>query len=232
MQKFVTATEAAHYLGVSRNRVQSLLKSGRLVSCGSIGRSVIIEPRSLHKVRSEHQGQGRAWSPKTSWSVLHLLSGNSIERADNRVAAQRLAHCDFETLPSKLRSRSTVKTYAGSMTAQRILREALPATGTHALMDTAVAQRFGASFIEHGADVYATHAQAAELSSCLNLVEDPAGAITLRVFEDSPFREGTVPEAAVALDLLGSENPRAQAVGLQVFSDLHARWKASIAHAS
>ncbi|WP_434613773.1 helix-turn-helix domain-containing protein [Arthrobacter sp. A5] len=71
----MTVTEAMERLGISRVSVHQLVKTGSLVRTDSIGRNTMIDAGSVERLATSRTSPGRAWTERTTWAALALLSG-------------------------------------------------------------------------------------------------------------------------------------------------------------
>lgn len=87
----LSVAEAADRLGVSRERVRALARSGRLAA-RRIGRTWIVDESALHPPARIAVGSGRPLSARSAWAVLRVLNGEEppgISRTERQRAHDR-----------------------------------------------------------------------------------------------------------------------------------------------
>jgi excisionase family DNA binding protein len=121
----LSVSEAAEALGISRQRVNALVRGGALASRRAGDRVVLIDRESVERRRSEHHVAGRALSERSCWSVLLLAAGRplpDLSRAERARAAQRLRDLD-RARPQSMRNRARVAFYRAHPAVLARLRE-------------------------------------------------------------------------------------------------------------
>jgi excisionase family DNA binding protein len=212
----MSVREAADALGVGPAAVRKSIASGALPAIKR-GRSWWLEAAEIDRWRRQPRGQGRALSPGMAWAVLLLASGDEdgAVRAAGRdryasrmrawLADHRLADCaprlrararreDFDAHPSEL--------------ARILARADVRASGLSAgqLVDLVGGERV--------AELYAPVGRRAALIDD-HALNPGAGAVRVRWVRDDLWPlldayEGHAPRAAVLVDLLESDDPRAR----------------------
>jgi len=213
----LSVREAADRLGVSPAAVRQHIASGRLPAVKR-GRGWWLDERVVERMARQRLGRGRFLSPEMAWAVLLLASGrdSAAEKAAgqdrywSRVRAWLRDHPLRENAP-RLRARAQVEEFeVHPSELKRILdRPDVLATGISA--GDAVGLVGSASAIEVYAPVGRRRA----------LVDDHAlipgtGPVRIRWVPDAVWpllaRNGDrrAPRAAVLLDLLEGDEPRAR----------------------
>ena len=220
----VTVAEAAERLGVSRQAVHGLISSGRLVKAGTVGRTALVDLASLERAERTRARRGRPWTESTAWGALSLLSGGSAEwmEGTHRSHLKRwLRDLGVDDVIDLARGRAAVRRFRTTPDVVDELRGHLLPTGAAALADAETARLFGLTEGAGTADGYVMAGDAVRLQEGLGLIDDREGNVTIReVTLNAPFAAGSVPIAAVALDLLESPGTREQSAGRRVLEEL------------
>ena len=227
----LTVREAAAQLGISGQRVRQLISAGSLParrsSSGWLIRADDVAGRGC-------RAPGRPASPRTAWAVLCMLS-SAIEpdaaQAHPCVSDPRLRYHAMHVLrampdpaddPGRWRallsSRSRVErmwVHPGLMS--RLIEDPQVNAGG----DLAAA-RIGEGLSATGIrDLYVTEQDTERIAASYRLRPDPDGQVILHVVPSSvpenliAVRDGLVPAAAAAADLLDEDDPRARRSALR-----------------
>lgn len=220
----MTVAEAAERLGRSKMSIHRLLASGQLTAAGKAGKSVLIERSSVERLASTGTRHGRAWTSKTAWAALALLSGKEptwITPSEKSRLKSRLRQMDAATVCVLARNKDHTTRYRATPDALVALTGYLIASGATAMRDESTAETFGMTGGSGIAEGYVMTGDAKALADSFGLVEDPNGnAIIHEVELAEPFAEGRAPVAAVAVDLMGSLATRERSAGQRVIEEL------------
>lgn len=231
------AAEAAARLGVRREEIYRLIRSGVLPHDRVAGRIVISEG-ALRRLEATPRPVGRRFAATAAWTMLWMLSHRGLPNevaALGHVSASRRSQLrrhllagDAMELASRLRGRARRESlYCHPAARERLLRapEATPA---------------GYSALEQvEADLIAGHDAPAEayvgvqgferLTKNLGLLRDaPERNVVLHVVDDLemvPQSMGAASPPVVALDLIESGDARAGAAGRQLWRDWLQRYR-------
>jgi excisionase family DNA binding protein len=213
----MSVQEAAARLGVTADAVRKRISAGGL-SAERHGRDWWVDRRSVERLHRQGIGPGRPLSPEMAWGVLLLASG------DESAAADAVRHPRYRSRlrdwfgsrglsehASHLRARATIEDFdTHPSELPRILeRPDVLATGISA-GDT-VGLVGGGSAVE----VYAAAGRRDALVD-EHLLEPGPGPVRIRWVPDEVWPlldrdgDGRAPRAAVLLDLLEHDEPRAR----------------------
>lgn len=213
----MSTAEAGRQLGVSVRQVQRLASTGLLTQVGAVGRTMLIDARSVQRVKAQGLRRGRLWSTKAIAATLDLLAHRDTTRlssVERKRLTARLANLSAEDLVRATRSRAVVRRYRSVESFLDRVRGEVVLTGAAAIdCDTSLAMEFGLSHSpKAGVDGYVDTRNADRLIRTCHLIEDAHGNVTLRATTiDSLMTTNTV---AVALDLAESLDPRERSAGL------------------
>lgn len=204
----MAVSEAAERLGVSTRQVQHLVASGEL---RALARGIVdgVAVERLLAVRGgSHQ---RAWSARTAWGAVSLLSGGSAEwmgeTQRSRLRSQLRAMTPVELI-SKARERAKVTRYRAHSSAGQYLLGVL-------VYATNAAGRLGLAET-NDIDGYLSSGDVASVVRTHGLIRDDEGRVTLRA---TTMDLGTVRHLAnqgvvlAALDLAESLDARESRAG-------------------
>jgi excisionase family DNA binding protein len=213
----LTVLEAADRLGVSPAAVRHHIASGRL-SAVKRGRSWWLDERLVERMARQSRSSGRALSPDMAWAVLLLASGDDgaaeqaagRDRYWSRVRAWLRDHSLGEHAP-RLRARAQEEQFDAHPSELERIRDRPDVLVTGASAGDAVGLIGSVSTV----DVYAP------ISHRRAMVDDHAlmpgaGPVRVRWVPDTVWpllsrADGhRAPRAAVLLDLLESDEPRAR----------------------
>jgi excisionase family DNA binding protein len=219
--------EVARELGVSVRQVQRLVETGELVGIGRVGRSLLIDARSVNLLQANGAQRGRPWNQRTVWVALDLLSGvetGELTRSQRWHLLQRLRAIRAPELVRLGRRRADVQRFRVSESFLARVRAEVTLTGAAAVgADMDVARRFGLAAAGRPAvDGYIGRDRVDRVVSGCYLAEDTGGNVTLRVIDDSTRAErgGAATIATIALDLAESIDPRERSAGRHVLDQL------------
>lgn len=211
--------DASRQLGVTTRQVQRLVASGDIVAVGEVGRSTLLDARSVQRLKIHKAGRGRPWSIESIDMALEFLTdgtataGTATERTRMR---KRLHSITADGLVHATRRRARVRRYRASESFLSQIACDVTLTGTAALdADVALGHVFGlAGSSDLTVDGYLTAKAARNLVASLRLVEDFGGNVTLRVTAMKTLLTGQYRSLVVALDLADSLDTRQREAGL------------------
>jgi hypothetical protein len=233
----MTSVDAARVLGVSIRQVQRFVESGQIANRGTVGRNLLLDSASVHRLAIVGTARGRAWKASTAWTVMALLDARdfpgrtSTERANLSHLRHRLRQMKAEELVRMTRRRADITRWRVSDSFASELSKRVLITGESALDSSdggaALAQvlQLGTRSWNGHLDGYVSAEQLPDLEREFFLAQDGAGNVTLRITEgpaaladrDYAFRAAM---PVVALDLADSIDVRQRAAGLRVLAAL------------
>ena len=168
--------------------------------------------------------RGRAWSTKTAWAALALLSGQNpgwISASEKSRLKSRLRGLDADAVCILARNKDETIRFRATQDGLSALSDHLIASGASAMGDEVTAGTFGMSGGGQIAEGYVMAGEAAALADAFGLVRDPDGnAIIHEVELAEPFTGGLAPVAAEAVDLMGSLATHERSAGQRVINEL------------
>jgi excisionase family DNA binding protein len=216
-RSLMSVQEAAAQLGVSADAVRKRIAAGHLPAQRR-GREWWLDARAVDRMARQRPGQGRPLSPEMAWAILLLASGDDAAAARavhnarywSRLHAWLRSHSLAEH-SGRLRARAEAEEFdAHSSELARILdRPDVLTTGISAA--DAVGLVGGGSAVE----IYAPAARRQELID-EHVLEPGPGPVRIRWVRDEIWplldrdHKGRAPRAAVLLDLLEHDDPRAR----------------------
>ncbi|MDI2033724.1 helix-turn-helix domain-containing protein [Paenarthrobacter nitroguajacolicus] len=222
--KGLSTAEVAERLGITQVSVRQLVESGQLIATGRVGRSILVDTASVERLSSVGTRRGRAWTVKTAWAALALLSGQNpawISSSEKSRLKSRLRHLDAAAVCTLARHKDRTFRYRATQEALDRLSHYLIPSGAAAMRDESTAETFGMAGGSGIAEGYVMTGDAQELADSLGLVGDPTGNVIIHEVElAEPFAEGRAPVAAVAVDLMGSLATRERSAGKRIIEKL------------
>jgi hypothetical protein len=193
-QELMSLADASVLLGLSAERVRQLVVAGQLA--GIRFGNVWVVPRDVVIARRHQPGRrGRPLSPVRAWEEL-VAGPVDLRRAGAFLRRAVLRRCEMSR---------------ADLDAVRARFDPL-VSGVHA------ASEYGERLPDDDrVDLYVSRANFRALIQVVAAVDDPLGPVALRVVDDAAWTivrtavrddEGLAPRGAVALDLLGSADPR------------------------
>ena len=220
----MTVAEVADRLGITRASIHDLLRSGQLNSSGHAGRMLLVDRSSVERLAAAGTRRGRAWTARTAWAALALLSGQNptwISSSEKSRLKSRLRDLNADAVCILARNKDKTIRFRATPDGLAALTDHLIASGASAMRDDATAETFGMSGGGGIAEGYVMAGDARALADAFGLVEDPDGnAIIHEVDLAEPFAEGRAPVAAIAVDLMGSLATRERSAGQRVINEL------------
>jgi excisionase family DNA binding protein len=212
----LSVRQAADRLGVSPAAVRLRIAGGELPAV-KLGRDWRVDEREVLRLARRGDGAGRPLSPAMAWAVL-LLASDDESAADRLAGAPRyrararqwLREHPLADHADRLRERARREVFDAHPSELRSLRERSDILLSGASVAEVVGLLGEASAVEFYAPAGRREAVVAEHA----LMAGP-GAVTVRWVPDEVWAEldaaGCVaPRAAVLVDLLESEDPRAR----------------------
>lgn len=215
----IAVKDAAQRLGVSESRVRQLLVAGDL-NGRRIGRAWLVDGDDVARLRGQRRRSGRPVGPKRAWAIVDLLSGGRApwlsysERSQVRSYAARLDEPSADEWRGILRGRSElrpVRAHPAAVARLSQVENVLPAGAAEA--------------VRRGFDLVAVGEPRPELYMPISEWDRIARSLALQPSHDAdliirhpmmvwPFEgRDSVPDAAIAADLLHSAEPRAVRAG-------------------
>lgn len=215
----MTSAEASRLLGVSVRQVERLVATGHLTRVDRVGRSLLIDAASVHRMRARGSRRGRPWAAETTRAATDLLAHGRTERLTQSARSRlrsRLRSMTAEDLVQAMSGRAQVRNFRASGSFLDRLRRSVTLTGTAAVdADRAVAGRFGLATAQRDTvDGYVDADTARRLTDECQLVDDANGNVTLRITDDHPGDRMPADDVTVALDLADSLDVRERSAGL------------------
>ncbi|MFZ2240412.1 MAG: DNA-binding protein [Gordonia amarae] len=220
----MTASDAAETLDVSQRQVRRLANGGVLTVSRVVGRTLLLDAASVHRLAQRVRHNGRPWAPATAWAALALLSGERVDWIDASVLSRlrhRLRGYNVREVAWLSRRRAAVHQMRGWGTADGLLP-----TGVSALQEPEIATLFGLSTANRGTDGYVANRAFSDLTLVSGLYHDIEGDVVVRVVPDDAGYDLEHPLiAAVAVDLSESLDTREAAAGERVLGELIAEFR-------
>ncbi len=215
----MTAATAAEHLEVSERQVARLARSGVLTVTRVVGRTLLLDGASVHRLANRVRHNGRPWAAPTAWAALALLSGAQVDWMEPPALSRlrhRLRAANAVELAWLSRRRAAVHQMRGWGGDAGLLP-----TGISALRDPALSALFDLSPVQRGLDGYVREHDFADLAKNLGLVNDITGDMVVRVVpNDAGYSVDRMLTAAIAVDLSESLDTREAAAGLRVLQGL------------
>lgn len=215
----MTAAAAAEQLGVSERQVARLASKGVLAVSRTVGRTLLLDSASVHRLAGRVRHNGRPWMAATAWAALALLSGERVDWLDASGLSRlrhRLRAARATEVAWLARQRASVHQMRGWGKDNGLLP-----TGVSALRDPAVAALFDLSPVDRGSDGYLLASEFAAIVTNFGLLDDVEGDVVVRVVPDGAGYTLQRPLiAAIAVDLSESLDTREAVAGLRVLEAL------------
>lgn len=225
----MTAAEAAEVLEVSQRQVARLASKEVLTVSRLVGRTLLLDSASVHRLAQRVRHNGRPWSAATAWAALALLSGKQVDWMDAPGLSRlrhRLRGLNAREVAWLSRRRATIHQMRGWGNVTGLLP-----TGVSALRDPQTAALFGLSAADRGSDGYVAASAFPELVTGSGLYDDIEGQVVVRVVpEDAGYTLDHPLIAAVAVDLSESLDTREAAAGERILTELLTEFRAGDGH--
>lgn len=213
--------DVASRLGVSEQRVRALLSDGSLEGSKVAGRW-FVDPLSVQRREPRHNKRGRPLSAANAWAVLFALSGENLSW---------LPPWDRSRLKQKLRRSWRQWAPRAQNRARNLRLRAHPGELERLRNDSKIVLGGVSAARYHGIDIlardevegYIEPRHLPQLVRRYKLSESSRPNVVLHVVDDVwPFKRGSrvAPIAAVALDLVESEDARSRRAGMKVLDRL------------
>ena len=220
----MTTAQVADRLGITQVSVRQLVASGQLAVVRRVGRSILVDRSSVERLAATGTRRGRAWTARTAWAALALLSGQNptwISASEKSRLKKRLSTLDANAVSVLARNKDHTFRYRATPDALIPLTDYLIASGATAMRDESTAETFGMTGGSGIAEGYVMAGDARALADSFGLVADPEGnAIIHEVELKEPFTGGRAPIAGVAVDLMGSLATRERNAGQRLIEEL------------
>jgi excisionase family DNA binding protein len=222
----VSVEEAAARLGVSADAVRKRIAAGSL-SAQRRGREWWLDARLIERLAGQRVGRGRPLSPNLAWAVLLLASGeeDAAARAVQNPRYWSRVHAWLGSHPlaehsSRLRARAEAEEF-----------DAHPSELPHILerpdvLETGISAGDVVGLIGGGSAVE-VYAPASRRDTLIDehVLEPSPGPVRIRWVRDEIWplldrdRDGRAPRAAVLIDLLEHDDPRARREAARALGD-------------
>jgi excisionase family DNA binding protein len=213
----MSVREAAAQLGVSADAVRKHISAGHLPA-ERRGRDWWLDARAVDRMARQRRRQGRPLSPEMAWAILLLASGDDDAAARvvrnprywSRLQAWLRSHSLAEHA-SRLHARAEAEEFdAHASELSRILERP-------DILMTGISAAAGVGLIgdSSAVEIYAPASHRAELID-EHVLQPGPGRVRIRWAPDDVWpllqrdNEGRAPRAAVLLDLLEHDDPRAR----------------------
>ncbi|UUE28656.1 hypothetical protein LRQ08_29815 (plasmid) [Rhodococcus qingshengii] len=225
----MTVHDAAAALAVTERQVTRLARAGSITIAREIGKSLLLDSASVHRMAQSSRRPGRPWSPEVSWAALALLSHCPVGWIPSPTQITRLKHrlrrstaADVAYLARNRATTHHMDTWDGD--GDVLIRGGyLAATGISAVIHVPeTATRFGLSSASHDkVDGYVLGDDVDDVVEQFGMLSHN-GDVTLRVVSalNPFFRTATLPIAVVAVDLMESLDTRQRSAGTRVLQEL------------
>jgi hypothetical protein len=212
MITLVSTAEAGERLGISMRQAQRLARDGRL---GRVGIDRIDYASVLHLMSERRGDHHRAWSEKTAWAAVALLSGIETDwlgQAQRSRLKKSLRSMTGADVARRARNRATIHRLRGHSAVVRRLATEVTQTGSESDIGglAAVASRL---------DGYVDASHINHLIGTYRLEDDWDGDITLRSTSfdiEKVRRVADESRVLAAVDLAGSLDTRERSAGLAI----------------
>lgn len=220
----ITTRDAAARLGITQVSIRQLIRNGQLTAVGTAGRTILLDRASVERLAAAGTRRGRAWTARTAWAALALLSDQNptwISSSEKSRLKSRLRTLDADAVCILARNKDKTIRFRATQDGLAALSGHLIASGASAMSETPTAETFGMSGGSGTVEGYAMAGDARALADAFGLVEDPDGnAVIHEVDFPEPFAGGRAPVAAIAVDLMGSLATRERSAGQRVINEL------------
>lgn len=216
----MTAATAAERLGVSQRQVARLASQEVLTVTRRVGRTLLLDAASVHRLAVRVRHNGRPWTAAAAWAALALLSGERVDWLDASGLSRlrhRLRAAHATEVAWLARQRATVHHMRGWGKGNGLLP-----TGVSALRDPAVSALFDLAAVDRGSDDgYVRASEFGVLVTNFGLLDDIEGDVVVRVVpDDAGYTLHRPLIATIAVDLSESLDTREAAAGLRVLEGL------------
>lgn len=226
----IEVKEASRRLGINDSRVRQLLRAGELRG-RHVGNSWLILADDVARLERRDRRPGRPLAPKRAWAMIDLLEGGGATWLSDSARSQvrnRLANLG-EPGPNEwialLRGRCRVLEVVGHPAAlDRLSR----ADGVRVAGAVAGRGLDLVALADPVLECYVPEERWGQLASSLALHESREPNVRIRIPREVwPFSgpSDSLPDAALAADLLESPEPRSASAGAERLNQLLAEWQ-------
>jgi excisionase family DNA binding protein len=219
---WMTTTEAAEKLGVSRLQIARLARDEELDAIRSSGGVYLVNAESLERYRLLFRGKGRPWDKNVSWAALWILSGLMAEwltYSQRQRLSTRLINIEATDLVWAVRKRSKTIHFRLGESFFPSAKDMLSVSGVssdimllHGLMPQT--KKLEGYIDEQKLEEFKTkcHAvQGEDANAIIHIISNPQ--FTLSSFQQMPL-------AASAVDLCASLDARERGAGIDALKGL------------
>jgi excisionase family DNA binding protein len=228
----VPLPEAARTLQLSPARVRAMASRGQLPAM-KIGDRWLVERSAVEQRRRAKVLRGRRFTPRNSWALLLLASGEEVPKLEPSVRSRIKRALALEGLPGlapRLQDRAHVSMYRAHPGEIPYVLE----DGALVLSGISAAGPMGLGLLAgREADGYIAQSRLQPFVDEHAL--SPAGVdgnVRLRVVPDDVWRNlagrSTAPPAAVALDLADEPDSRSEAAGKKLLRQIDRQYRARL----
>lgn len=219
-ERLLTSAEAAARLGVTQNRVQAMVRQGRLRAVHIDSRRLLIPLQSVKDARRYAGHRGRPYAEGTAMAMLFLLSG---ERAEWLTAQQayrirgQLSRSSADALVRGIRGRAIVHEYQASVRVAEAISKRIRQSASSQVIRKSL--QLMESEVSEG---YVTLEELSQLERLHRMNADLKPVrVRLHVSDYARFWNGSaMPRAFCAADLAESSDIREQAAGMRLITQL------------
>lgn len=213
---WISVTDAAALLDVSRQRIRKLLDEGALRS-KRIGNQDLVPREDVEARRAQGAAPGRRYSPRRAWALILMASDEGLPPTLHPTTVSKLRKVVRDRDLWSIRPRLSSRAVRRNLRAHSSDLARLDAERTAILTGARHAHEVGLPLAASDAPVelYVDSATAAVLEQKYRLQPTDRPNVILRVVPTEIWRwlPGPIaPRAAVALDLAESSDPRAQQI--------------------
>lgn len=219
-ERLLTSAEAAARLGVTQNRVQAMVRQGRLRAVRIDSRRSLIPLQSVKDARRYAGHRGRPYAEGTAMAMLFLLSGERAEwltvQQAYRVRCQ-LSQSNADALVRGIRGRAVVHEYQASVSAAEAIGKRIRQSASESAI------RKSLQLMEpEVSEGYVTLEELTQLERLYRMNADLKPVrVRLHVSDYARFWNGSaMPRAFCAVDLAESSDIREQAAGMRLIAQL------------
>jgi len=226
----IEVKEASRRLGINDSRVRQLLRAGDLRG-RHVGNSWLILADDVARLERSGRRPGRPLAPKRAWAMIDLLEGGGARWLSDSARSQvrnRLENLDepgANDWIALLRGRSRVLDVVGHPAALDRLGRA---DGVRVAGAVAGRGFDLVALADPVPEYYVPEERWDQLAGSLALHESREPNVRIRIPREVwPFPESgdSIPDAALAADLLESPEPRSVSAGGERLNQLLAKWQ-------
>lgn len=226
----VTQQEAARKLNISQAAISRLVKTGALEPATQVnGRSMFVTAESVVRYALQQRGKGRPLSPECAMGMLFMLSGVKAEwltvRQERRMTTL-LETTPPETLAWMTRKRAkTLRLWCRPESLRQVREHSLDG----GVSDGRVGIRFDLPQRKDVLECYAPETKVRRMLKEGWLREGEPQNVTVHVTSDAMYalleKNGEMPDAVCAVDLIESADPREHMTGVSQLGRMIREWR-------